>query len=95
MPALIPEWRLLVTFMMLLASTTGHDSLAEWSKALAQGASLQGRGLEPHSCHACPLLVVQTWFLDLILRARAGNTAGVFAPLLATREGVLSYLRQI
>ena len=28
-----------------------HDSLAEWSKALAQGASPQGRGLEPHSCH--------------------------------------------
>ena len=30
----------------------GSDSLAEWSKALAQGASPQGRGLEPHSCHA-------------------------------------------
>ena len=29
------------------------DSLAEWSKALAQGASPQGRGLEPHSCHFC------------------------------------------
>ena len=28
-----------------------QDSLAEWSKALAQGASPQGRGLEPHSCH--------------------------------------------
>ena len=28
------------------------DSLAEWSKALAQDASPQGRGLEPHSCHA-------------------------------------------
>ena len=28
-----------------------HDSLAEWSKALAQGASPQGRGFEPHSCH--------------------------------------------
>ena len=26
-------------------------SLAERSKALAQGASPQGRGLEPHSCH--------------------------------------------
>ena len=25
------------------------DSLAEWSKALAQGASPQGRGFEPHS----------------------------------------------
>ena len=28
-----------------------QDSLAEWSKALAQGASPQGNGLEPHSCH--------------------------------------------
>ena len=26
-------------------------SLAEWSKALASGASPQGRGFEPHSCH--------------------------------------------
>ena len=28
-----------------------QDSLAEWSKALASGASPQGRGFEPHSCH--------------------------------------------
>ena len=28
-----------------------QDSLAEWSKALAQGASPQGRGFEHHSCH--------------------------------------------
>ena len=27
------------------------DSLAEWSKALASGASPQGRGFEPHSSH--------------------------------------------
>jgi hypothetical protein len=32
-------------------SRSHYDSLAEWSKALAPGASLQGRGLEPHSCH--------------------------------------------
>ena len=31
---------------------TTQDSLAEWSKALAQGASPQGRGFEPHSCHS-------------------------------------------
>ena len=31
----------------------GQDSLAEWSKALAPGASPQGRGFEPHSCHFC------------------------------------------
>ena len=30
--------------------TEHQDSLAEWSKALAVGASPQGRGLEPHSC---------------------------------------------
>jgi hypothetical protein len=29
----------------------GQNSLAEWSKALAQCASPQGRGFEPHSCH--------------------------------------------
>ena len=28
------------------------DSLAEWSKALALGASPQGHGFEPHSCHS-------------------------------------------
>ena len=28
-----------------------QDGLAEWSKALASGASPQGRGLEPHSRH--------------------------------------------
>jgi hypothetical protein len=28
-----------------------QDSLAEWSKALASGASPQGRGFEPRSCH--------------------------------------------
>ena len=27
------------------------DSLAEWSKALASGASPQGRGFEPHCRH--------------------------------------------
>ena len=31
--------------------SSGKDSLAEWSKALAPGASPQGRGFEPHSCH--------------------------------------------
>ena len=36
-----------------------QDSLAEWSKALASGASPQGRGFEPHSCqtsHQCFLV---------------------------------------
>ena len=35
-----------------------QDSLAEWSKALAQGASPQGRGLEPHSCHFIQFILV-------------------------------------
>ena len=32
-------------------SIAWHDSLAERSKAVAQGAIPQGRGFEPHSCH--------------------------------------------
>ena len=50
----------ITTFMILLQrgcspsmmiSRSAQDSLAEWSKALAPGASPQGRGFEPHSCH--------------------------------------------
>ena len=39
--------------MFAISSTSlcKQDSLAEWSKALASGASPQGRGFEPHSCH--------------------------------------------
>ena len=33
------------------ASPEWRDSLAEWSKAVAQGAIPKGRGLEPHSWH--------------------------------------------
>ena len=29
-----------------------QDTLAEWSKALASGASPQGREFEPHNCHS-------------------------------------------
>ena len=32
--------------------TCKHDSLAERSKAVAQGAIPKGRGFEPHSCHS-------------------------------------------
>ena len=35
----------------MLQSIAVRDIVAEWSKALAQGASPQGRGFEPHSCH--------------------------------------------
>ncbi len=45
-----------------------HDSLAEWSKALASGASPQGRGFEPHSCH---FVVVQTRMAQTSLRKTA------------------------
>ena len=38
---------------MLAQSAKGfvEGSLAEWSKALASGASPKGRGFESHSCH--------------------------------------------
>ena len=57
--ALIIEWIAMricffLTFkccLMCLFSAIQYDSLAEWSKALASGASPQGRGFEPHSCH--------------------------------------------
>ena len=39
-----------------------QDSLAEWSKALASGASPKGRGFEPHSCH---LVKVSTMRRDI------------------------------
>ena len=41
------------------------DSLAEWSKALAQGASPQGRGFEPHSCHL-PCALAQSAIAKLL-----------------------------
>ena len=41
------------------------DSLAERSKAVAQGAIPKGRGLEPHSCHLSGMcyytLVAEAW----------------------------------
>ena len=36
-----------------LSATSVHGSLAEWSKALAPGASPQGRGFEPLGCQRC------------------------------------------
>ena len=42
-----------------LKTADKHDSLAEWSKALASGASPQGRGFEPHSCHFSCLLFLE------------------------------------
>ena len=45
MPAVVSSRKL-----QCCCCSSEHDSLAEWSKALASGASPQGRGLEPHSC---------------------------------------------
>ncbi len=42
-----------------------HDSLAERSKAVAQGAIPQGRGFEPHSCHYWHVLIRQNKFEQL------------------------------
>merc|ERR1712242_82575 len=39
-----------------------QDSLAEWSKALASGASPQGHGFEPHSCQ------IQRWITAPVAR---------------------------
>ena len=39
-----------VSLLIVFTKDSKHDSLAEWSKALASGASPQGRGFEPHSC---------------------------------------------
>ena len=44
---LMPCFRYWITPLFVIC----HDSLAEWSKALASGASPQGRAFEPHSCH--------------------------------------------
>merc|ERR1711893_341639 len=47
MPAVVSSRKL-----QCCCCSSEHDSLAEWSKALASGASPQGHGLEPHSCHS-------------------------------------------
>ena len=39
-----------------------QDSLAERSKAVAQGAIPQGRGFEPHSCHFTPFSICDCLF---------------------------------
>ena len=40
---------------IMLTSWQHHmDNVAEWSKAVAQGATPQGRGFEPHRCRFEP-----------------------------------------
>ena len=41
-----PEW----TYDGVFGNMLCYDSLAEQSKAVAQGAIPKGRGFEPHSC---------------------------------------------
>ena len=53
MPAVVSSRKL-----QCCCCSSEHDSLAEWSKALASGASPQGRWFEPHSCHCCLLAIV-------------------------------------
>ena len=76
----------LVTRSRLLRAKQ-QDSLAEWSKALAPGASPQGRGLEPHSC---PCAFVSFW----LARWKASRSPAHFewqqgAPIF-TRMGALA-----
>jgi len=47
-----------------------HDSLAEWSKALASGASPQGRGIEPHSCY---LVLTSRWYCHMFTHSHAAK----------------------
>ena len=53
------------TCLRRLITMIYHDSLAERSKAVAQGAIPQGRGFEPHSCHYWHLFIRQHKFQEL------------------------------
>ena len=48
-----------VLVMMFSGDPSVCDSLAEWSKALASGASPKGCGFEPHSCHGLINMIEQ------------------------------------
>ena len=64
------------------AKTRRQDSLAEWSKALAPGASPQGRGLEPHSCQSC------AWRVMSVRRSSHDVQLGTFS----LRRAMMSYI---
>ena len=64
--------------------------MAEWSKALAQGASPQGRGFEPHSCQtlmAHGTIIVPISMKHVVPRGLEPRTLR----LLAVRSDQLSY----
>ena len=80
---------------LLCGCSHRQDSLAEWSKALASGASPQGRGFEPHSCHftcqqwprCCSLFISHgTWFKRDSDHDRLAHTRGAAQPRLACRR---------
>ena len=49
-----------------------HDSLAERSKAVAQGAIPKGRGFKPHSCQLIPLAPLH--WLQLLKHCKHAQT---------------------
>ena len=65
-PFSLPPW---LSLPALLLKPTPHwpkvtvDNVAEWSKALASGASPQGRGFESHCCHTFLLSKVNIYIL--------------------------------
>ncbi len=61
-----------------LRQAHAQDSLVEWSKALARGASPQGRGFEPHSCHFARLACVcaRPRSVNVTLRAQLAGRPG-------------------
>ena len=61
-----------------------YDSLAEWSKVLASGASPKGRGFEPHSCH---FIFIQVAADGHECAGGKGTTARGFEPLRAEPNG--------
>ena len=66
---------------LLFSEVCEHqDSLAEWSKALASGASPQGRGLEPHSCqlYRSRISMGQQWSGGFGKRVCAGPSGYVY-----------------
>ena len=62
--------------------------MAERSKALAQGASPQGRGFEPHSCQFLCLGFVKAWMRTLKCRLQKGRNWSAPRRELAMTQGI-------
>ena len=69
-------------------SLAAHVSLAEWSKALISGASPQGRGFEPHSCHSCQGLArkAEKQFVSCEIRGGRPVAGTLLQPSVPARE---------